>query len=169
MGIKNEAVLAIFYCGLQSVKSFHISPLDRRDCKDRHNFEICKTKATVSGGGFCTIYNRYGEQWEEETGRIGDWPGGVPASCTPPLPMRRTAIRCGSCCVCRRRRTARRCVTDSGRKIFHRFAARRVGILVRSSYFCKIEGAGCFRIRSTKRRNRYGIYKRGTGAYASCG
>ena len=83
--------------------------------------------------------------------------------------MRRTAIRCGSCCVCRRRRTARSCVTDSGRKIFHRFAARRVGILVRSSYFCKIEGAGRFRIRSTKRRNRYGLYKRGTGAYASCG
>ena len=56
---KKCAVLAIFYCGLQSVKSFHISPLDRRDCKDRHNFGICKTKATASGGGFCTIYNRY--------------------------------------------------------------------------------------------------------------
>ena len=53
---KKCAVLAIFYCGLQSVKSFHISPLDRRDCKDRHNFGICKTKATASGGGSCTFY-----------------------------------------------------------------------------------------------------------------
>ena len=44
---KKCAVLAIFYCGLQSVKSFHISPLDRRDCKDRHNFGICKTKPTA--------------------------------------------------------------------------------------------------------------------------
>ena len=56
---KKCAVLAIFYCGLQSVKSFHISPLDRRDCKDRHNFGICKTKATASGGGFF-LYNRFG-------------------------------------------------------------------------------------------------------------
>ncbi|MBS5019456.1 MAG: hypothetical protein KHZ60_05180, partial [Alistipes sp.] len=58
MAVENKkcAVLAIFYCGLQSVKSFHISPLDRRDCKDRHNFGICKTKATASGGGFCTFY-----------------------------------------------------------------------------------------------------------------
>ncbi|WP_346699403.1 hypothetical protein [uncultured Alistipes sp.] len=32
---KKRAVLAIFYCGLQSVKSFHISPLDRRDRKDK--------------------------------------------------------------------------------------------------------------------------------------
>ena len=56
---KKCAVLAIFYCGLQSVKSFHISPLDRRDCKDRHNFGICKTEATASGGGFCTLYIRY--------------------------------------------------------------------------------------------------------------
>ena len=149
MGIKNEAVLAIFYCGLQSVKSFHIpSP--------RSLAELRRAKIGKVGrkSKFIRILRK-----------------GVPASCFrhPPLPMRRTATRCGSCCVCRRRRTARRCVTDSGRKFFHRFAARRVGILVRSSYFCKIEGAGRFRIRSTKRRNRYGIYKRGTGAYASCG
>jgi hypothetical protein len=33
LGIKNEAVLAIFYCGLQSVKSFHIPRRSARTAK----------------------------------------------------------------------------------------------------------------------------------------
>ncbi|MDE5692071.1 MAG: hypothetical protein K2I13_07725, partial [Alistipes sp.] len=36
VGNKKRAVLAIFYCGLQSVKSFHISPSSDRGCKDRN-------------------------------------------------------------------------------------------------------------------------------------
>ena len=66
--------------------------------------------------------------------------GGCPCFVFPAVrrrPVRRTATRCGSYSACRRWRTARRCVTDSGRKIFHRFAARRVGIFMRSCYFCQ--------------------------------
>jgi len=42
LGNKKRAVLAIFYCGLQSVKSFHTSVFIERDYKDTAFFGTSK-------------------------------------------------------------------------------------------------------------------------------
>lgn len=51
LGIKKDAVLALFYCGLQSVKSFHIPLLTAGTAKVRRIFEFAKFLTLFLAGG----------------------------------------------------------------------------------------------------------------------